>query len=91
MAGGLIGVPMGIVVQPAEKVHIQEAENATHLHHLEVDWIVLGSPQRQMIARKYHVQVLLIFMYIIYINKKKCEFSVSTYRRAFFHMIRNNN
>ena len=63
MAGGLIGVPMGIVVQPAEKAHIQEAENAIRLHHPEADWIALGNPQRQTIARKYHVQVLLISMY----------------------------
>ena len=74
MAGGLIGVHMGIVVQLAEKVHILEAENAIHLHHPEVDWIALGSPQRQTIARKYHVQVLLIFMYSdinIYVFKIK--------------------
>ena len=63
MAGGLTGVPMEIVVQPAAKAHIQEAENVIHLHHPEVDWIALGNPQRQTIARKYHVQVLLIFMY----------------------------
>ena len=91
MAGGLIGVPMGIVVQLAEKVHILEAENAIHLHHPEVDWIALGSPQRQTIARKYHVQVLLNSMYSDLYSKIKCKFRVSTYHNAFFHMIRNNN
>ena len=63
MAGGLIGVPMGIVVQPAAKGHIHEAENAIRLHHPEADWIALGSPQRQTIVRKYHVQVLHTSMY----------------------------
>ena len=44
MAGGLIGVHMGIVVQLAEKVHILEAENAIHLHQPEVGWIALECP-----------------------------------------------
>ena len=63
MVGGLIGVLTEIVVQPAEKAHIHEAENAIHLHHPEAGWIALASLQRQAIARKYHVQVLVKSMY----------------------------